>query len=74
MKSDNQYLVLAANHKQFDYYAKRYGWYKDIENYVYASSMQAIRGKRYKDILKVGEWWLNEVYQNYPFLESMVLE
>ena len=70
------YLVIAKNHKQFNYWARENGWNEDIKNYVYASRIEVIRGKRYQDILKVGEWWEAPILDKYSLetLKAMLIK
>ena len=67
------FMVIAANHKQFEFYAKKYGWDKDKKNYIYASNVDRMRGRRYRDIITVGEYWLNPILKehNLEYLKSL---
>jgi hypothetical protein len=66
---DLPYLVVAANHDQFKFYAREKGWTKDIKNYIYLSSKDTIRGRIFRDILFVGEFWENKVLKEVGVAE-----
>lgn len=50
-------LVVTANMKQFEFYKKENKW--DKRYYIYFGGASTVLGRRYRDIIFVGEWWLN---------------
>ena len=59
MNPNYPYLVLAGDKKQFDFWLK--GKNKKAKNYIYASSLESVLGRQYKEILFWGEWWKSDI-------------